>query len=160
MSRCLPVSGPRLAAVRSTHSRSSTDRAYLPSPSCPATGPLHPASAAVSSSAGTAARISRSPHTGTVFAATPRTTGITPFTDLVAQVMTRPGYKNAPRVFIIVDNGSDHRGQAIDRLRAAHPNAIMIHTPVHASWLNQIVRHEVACEEWYSSKEDRLMSVT
>jgi hypothetical protein len=24
------------------------------------------------------------------------------------------------------------------RLRAAHPNAIMIHTPVHASWLNQV----------------------
>jgi hypothetical protein len=26
---------------------------------------------------------------------------------------------------------------AADRLRKAHPNAIMIHTPVHASWLNQ-----------------------
>ena len=44
-----------------------------------------------------------------------------------------------PRVFVIVDNGSDHRGRAaIDRLRQAHPNAIMIHTPVHASWLNQM----------------------
>jgi transposase len=31
-----------------------------------------------------------------------------------------------------------HRGQAAaGRLRKAHPNAIMIHTPVHASWLNQ-----------------------
>jgi hypothetical protein len=29
---------------------------------------------------------------------------------------------------------------------------------VHASWLNQIVRHEVACDEWSSSKEGRLMS--
>jgi transposase len=78
-------------------------------------------------------------HTGTVFASTPATTGITPFMDLVAQVMQRPEYKNAPRVFIIVDNGSDHRGQAsADRMRAAHPNAILIHTPVHASWLNQI----------------------
>jgi hypothetical protein len=36
----------------------------------------------------------------------------------------------------------------------------MIHTPVHASWLNQIVRHEVTCDEWRSSKGDRLMSVT
>jgi hypothetical protein len=37
------------------------------------------------------------------------------------------------------DNGSDHRGKAAaDLLRRAHPNAIMIHTPVHASWLNQI----------------------
>jgi hypothetical protein len=42
-------------------------------------------------------------------------------------------------VFWVVDNGSSHRGQAAaDRLRAAHPNARMIHLPVHASWLNQI----------------------
>jgi transposase len=78
-------------------------------------------------------------HTGTVFASTPKTTGIVPFMDLVAQVMARPEYKNAPRVFVIVDNGSDHRGQAAaGRLAKAHPNAIMTHTPVHASWLNQI----------------------
>ncbi len=78
-------------------------------------------------------------HTGQVFAATPPTTGIEPFTALAGQVMARPGYKNASRVFVIVDNGSDHRGQAAaDRLAAAHPNAIMVHTPVHASWLNQI----------------------
>jgi transposase len=78
-------------------------------------------------------------HTGTVFASTPPTTGITPFMDLVAQVMQRPEYKNAPRVFIVVDNGSDHRGQAsADRMRAAYLNAILIHTPVHASWLNQV----------------------
>ena len=78
-------------------------------------------------------------HTGKVFAATPATTGITPFMDLMSQVMSRPEYKGAPRVFVIVDNGSDHRGQtAADRLRNAYPNTIMIHTPVHASWLNQI----------------------
>ena len=78
-------------------------------------------------------------HTGKVFASTPKTTGITPFMDLAGQVMARPEYKNAGRVFIIVDNGSDHRGKkAAGRLRKAHPNAIMIHTPVHASWLNQV----------------------
>ena len=78
-------------------------------------------------------------HTGKVFAATPHTTGIAPFMDLIGQVMSRPEYKDAPRVFVIVDNGSDHRGQtAAGRLRDAYPNAIMIHTPVHASWLNQI----------------------
>jgi hypothetical protein len=77
-------------------------------------------------------------HTGTVFATTPVTTGIKPFMDLAGQVMAHPEYKNAPRVFVIVDNGSDHRGQAaVKRLRDAWPNAIMIHTPVHASWLNQ-----------------------
>jgi hypothetical protein len=59
--------------------------------------------------------------------------------DLIGQVMSRPEYKDAPRVFVIVDNGSDHRGQAAaGRLSDAYPNAIMIHTPVHASWLNQI----------------------
>jgi transposase len=77
-------------------------------------------------------------HTGTVFAATPATTGIAPFMDLMGQVMSLPEYKDAPRVFVIVDNGSDHRGQAaVRRLQDAWPNAIMIHTPVHASWLNQ-----------------------
>ena len=59
--------------------------------------------------------------------------------ELMAQVMSQPEYAGAPRVFVIVDNGSDRRGRAaIDRLRKAHPNAIMIHTPVHASWLNQV----------------------
>jgi transposase len=78
-------------------------------------------------------------HTGKVFAATPATTGIAPFMDLMSQVMNRPEYKEAPRVFVIVDNGSDHRGHAAaGRLRDAYPNAIMIHTPVHASWLNQV----------------------
>jgi transposase len=78
-------------------------------------------------------------RTGQVFASTPLTTGIKPFMDLAGQIMTRPEYKNAPRVFVIVDNGSDHRGQAaVTRLAQAHPNAIMIHTPLHASWLNQI----------------------
>jgi hypothetical protein len=98
-------------------------------------------------------------HTGQVFASTPLTTGIKPFMNLVSQVMARPKYTNAPRVFVIVDNGSDHRGKAsARRLARAHPNAIMIHTPLHASWLNQIVRYEVACDEWNSSKEGRLMS--
>jgi len=42
-------------------------------------------------------------------------------------------------VFWVVDNGSSHRGQAaIDRLARRFPNAAMVHTPVHASWLNQI----------------------
>ena len=78
-------------------------------------------------------------RTGKVFASTPATTGITPFMGLIGQVMSCEPYKNAPRVFVIVDNGSDHRGKkAAQRLRDAHPNAIMIHTPVHASWLNQV----------------------
>jgi hypothetical protein len=78
-------------------------------------------------------------RTGKVFASTPATTGIVPFMALMGQVMSQEPYARAPRVFVIVDNGSDHRGQAATRrLRDAWPNAIMIHTPVHASWLNQV----------------------
>jgi transposase len=67
------------------------------------------------------------------------TTGIDPFTALVTKVMTREPYASARRVFWIVDNGSSHRGwTAAARLRDAFPNAIMVHTPVHASWLNQV----------------------
>ena len=41
-------------------------------------------------------------------------------------------------MFLIIDNGSAHRGQrSIDRLQGAWPNLIVVHTPIHASWLNQ-----------------------
>jgi hypothetical protein len=41
-------------------------------------------------------------------------------------------------VFIVVDNGSAHRGKrSIDRLQGAWPNLVVVHPPVHASWLNQ-----------------------
>ena len=67
------------------------------------------------------------------------TTGIDPFTELVDEVMTQEPYASAKRVFWIVDNGSSHRGQAaIGRLTNRYPNAVMVHTPVHASWLNQV----------------------
>ena len=53
--------------------------------------------------------------------------------------MRQPPYQNARRVYWITDNGSSHRGQiSIDRLRSWYPNAILVHTPVHASWLNQV----------------------
>ncbi len=78
-------------------------------------------------------------HRGQVFGRCEDTTGIVPFMALVAQVMTQEPYASAKRVFWIVDNGSSHRGKAaIDRLAKAYPNAVMVHTPVHASWLNQI----------------------
>ena len=64
------------------------------------------------------------------------TTGIVPFTALVNQVMTSEPYASARRVFWVADNGSSHRGQAsIDRMTAAWPNAVLVHLPVHASWL-------------------------
>lgn len=65
--------------------------------------------------------------------------GIAPVERLVSEVMNQEPYPSARRVFWIMDNCSAHRGQkAVDRFRAKWPNAILIHTPVHASWLNQI----------------------
>jgi hypothetical protein len=65
--------------------------------------------------------------------------GIAPFDRLVDQVMTRPPYDEARRVFWIVDNGSGHRGQrAVARLQSRFPRLVLVHGPVHASWLNQI----------------------
>jgi DDE superfamily endonuclease len=67
------------------------------------------------------------------------TTGIEPFGRLVRQVMERPEYAKAPRVFWVVDNGSSHRGvAAVRRMLRWYGNAILVHTPVHASWLNQV----------------------
>jgi hypothetical protein len=66
-------------------------------------------------------------------------TGIAPFGRLVAQVMERPEYRHAPRVFWVVDNGSSHRGEAaVRRMLGWYANAVLVHTPVHASWLNQV----------------------
>ena len=67
------------------------------------------------------------------------TTGIVPFDGLVQQVMSQEPYRQAKRVFWIVDNGSSHRGQAAcQRLQQKYPNLVLVHLPVHASWLNQI----------------------
>ena len=64
---------------------------------------------------------------------------IASFDRLVAQVMTQAPYRSAKRVFWILDNGSAHRGQrCIIRLQGRYPNLIVVHAPVHASWLNQI----------------------
>jgi transposase len=73
-----------------------------------------------------------------VFGRCAPSTGIKPFMALAEQVMTCQPYASARRVFWIVDNGSSHRGKAaIDRLAKRFPNAVMVHTPVHASWVNQ-----------------------
>ena len=78
-------------------------------------------------------------HRAKLFGRCERKTGIAPFERLVAQVMRQEPYRSARRVFWIVDNGSSHRGKpAITRLQAKWPNIILVHTPVHASWLNQV----------------------
>ena len=67
------------------------------------------------------------------------TTGLVPFNRLVWEVMRQEPYKSARRVFWIMDNGSSHRGVASDRrLSGRWPRIVPLHTPIHASWLNQI----------------------
>lgn len=74
-----------------------------------------------------------------VFGRCGTTTGIAPFDDLVQQVMSQDPYRQAKRVFWIVDNGSSHRGQAsCQRLQGRYSNLVLVHLPVHASWLNQV----------------------
>jgi hypothetical protein len=67
------------------------------------------------------------------------TTGIAPFGRLVKQVLAEEPYRSSERLFWIVDNGSSHRGDAAKtRLRQVDSRIILVHTPVHASWLNQV----------------------
>jgi len=78
-------------------------------------------------------------HRAKLFGLCQPTTGIEPFRRLVELVMGREPYRSARRVFWITDNGASHRGQAsLERLAQGSPNAMLVHTPTHASWLNQI----------------------
>lgn len=78
-------------------------------------------------------------HRAKIFGRCEIKSGIEPFNRLVNQVMSQPPYKTANRVFWIIDNGSSHRGDPfVERLQKKWPNAIAVHLPVHASWLNQI----------------------
>lgn len=102
-----------------------------------------------------------------VFGRCEASTGIEPFNRLVQQLMSREPYYSARRVFWIVDNGSSHRGRAsIDRLQARWHNLVLVHTPVHASWLNQVeiyfsvVQRKVLTPNDFASTdevEDRLL---
>lgn len=107
-------------------------------------------------------------HRAKVFGRCEPATGIVPFGRLVDDVMQTEPYASADRVFWIVDNGSSHRGQAsCDRLSQAYPHATLVHTPVHASWLNQIeiyfsiVQRKVLVQNDFLSLgevEDRLLA--
>ena len=74
-----------------------------------------------------------------IFGSCQSTTGIESFHLLVDLVMQQEPYRSARRVFWITDNGSSHRGEiSVQRLSEWYSNAILVHTPIHASWLNQI----------------------
>lgn len=91
-------------------------------------------------------------HRAKVFGRCEASSGIKPFGRLLDQVMCQEPYRSARRVFWIVDNGTSHRGQrAVDRVRKQWPTVTLVHTPVHASWLNQI-------EIYFSIVQRKLLS--
>ena len=78
-------------------------------------------------------------HRGIVVGRCEKKTGIKPFGLLVDQVLEQDPYKDATQLFFIVDNGSSHRGQAsVERMRRRDTRIVLVHTPIHASWLNQV----------------------
>ena len=103
-----------------------------------------------------------------IFGRCERMTGIVPFGRLVRRVMSREPYRSASCVFWVVDNGTSHRGDRCQqRLARQWPNLIVVHTPIHASWLNQveiyfsIVQRKVLTPNDFNSLtalEDRLLA--
>jgi len=107
-------------------------------------------------------------HQARIFGRCEHKTGIAPFGRLVRQVMSLDPYRSASSVFWIVDNGTSHRGDRCQqRLVRQWPNLIVVHTPIHASWLNQveiyfsIVQRKVLTPNDFNSLtalEDRLLA--
>jgi len=87
-------------------------------------------------------------------------TGIKSFERLVSDVMSQEPYCSARRIFWIVDNGSSHRGQSsIYRTKEKWPQIVLVHLPIHASWLNQIelyfsiIQRKILTPNYFTSKE-------
>lgn len=76
---------------------------------------------------------------GTVVGRCEAKTGLAPFGRLLDQVLAMPVYQSAKRIFVVVDNGSSHRGAAaVERAAQQDSRIVLVHLPVHASWLNQV----------------------
>jgi hypothetical protein len=57
----------------------------------------------------------------------------------VDQILEQKPCDEATRLFFIVDNGSSHRGQtSVARMSRRDKRITLLHTPVHASWVNQV----------------------
>ena len=66
-------------------------------------------------------------------------TGIEPFGRLVKQGLAEEPSRSGARLFWIVDNGSSPRGAVSKkRLRQVDSRIILVHTPLHASGLQQV----------------------
>jgi transposase len=106
-------------------------------------------------------------HRAKIFGHCEPKSGILAFDSLVSDVMNREPYASAKRVFWIVDNGSSHRGEkAIKRLQSKWPKLVLVHLPVHASWLNQIevffsiLQRKVLTPNYFDSLSDLADTIT
>jgi hypothetical protein len=91
-------------------------------------------------------------HLARVFGRCEPNNGIAPFDRLVEQVMTRPPYNDARRVFWIVDNGSVHRGaRAVERLRTLYPRLkpvdrnLLLDCPAESSYTQRFRQSQRPC---------------
>ena len=80
------------------------------------------------------------------------------FIEFLAQIETSIDPELA--IHIVLDNGSSHRSKATKKWLTEHPRFVVHHTPVHASWLNQveaffsILTRKVLRRGEFSSRDD------
>ncbi|MGH9920651.1 MAG: IS630 family transposase [Nitrososphaerales archaeon] len=75
---------------------------------------------------------------GRVFGGFPERNTAEAFRRFVTEVMGHEPYASATRVFWVTDNGSAHHPKSFGPwLAATFPHAQAVHTPVHASWVDQ-----------------------
>ena len=65
------------------------------------------------------------------------------FRDFLDQIDQQAG--PGLEVHVICDNLSTHKAPAVQKWLLAHPRFILHFTPTYSSWINQVVRYEVAC---------------
>ncbi len=77
-------------------------------------------------------------RSGKVFGAFPESNNAEAFRQFVREVMAQEPLASASRVYWVVDNGSAHHPKSFGPwLREEFPRAQVLHTPVHASWVDQ-----------------------
>jgi transposase len=77
-------------------------------------------------------------RSGRVFGAFPARNTAEAFRGFVTELMGQEPYARATRVFWITDDGSAHHPKSFGPwLTATFPQARAVHTPVHASWVDQ-----------------------
>jgi transposase len=98
---------------------------------------------------------------GRVFGNFPERNTAEAFRALVTTVMEEEPFATAPRVFWITDNGSAHHPKTFGAwLTETYPQARVVHTPVHASWVDQeelflaILTKKALTPRYFRSREE------